>query len=68
MEKGNKSGAEFLRQKAEELLKKKSAAERGKLSEVDTTETAKVIKTLMAEDRNLDPIFQALVLEAMNRC
>ena len=36
MEKGNKSGAEFLRQKAEELLKKKSAAERGKLSEVDT--------------------------------
>ena len=38
-----------------------------KLSEVDTTETAKAIKALMAEDRNLDPVFQALVLEAMDR-
>ena len=38
-----------------------------KLSEVDTTETAEAIKTLMAEDRNLDPVFQALVLEAMRR-
>ena len=38
-----------------------------KLSEVDTTKTQEAMKELMAEEKNLDPVFQATVLEALER-
>lgn len=38
-----------------------------KLAEVDTTQTTQAMKELMAEEKNLDPVYQALVLEAIER-
>ena len=38
-----------------------------KLAEVDTSQTTEAMKALIAEDKNLDPFFQAIVAEALER-